>query len=152
MHRWLRQPSLFDEAVDVDTSEGGGQHEHVVPQRCQGYYTFASVRDEEERVLSLWRMSRSEAQRGEPTPLMTLREFVEWRVTAKPFYSWPLERYLPERLDTRLRFEHLEEDVRRLPFYMPLRDRLELLPHVNRNPRNPKSAEADLLLEFGGYA
>jgi hypothetical protein len=149
LHRWLRRPVVFDEDLDIDTSDVGGQHDHIVPEECNDYFTFSILRNEEDRVLSLWRMSRSEAQRGEAIPLLTLEEFLQWRKTAKPFYAWSGEQWLSARIDMLLSYERLPEDLNRLPFNGPLHAFLGLLPHVNRNPQNPKADEEQLLLTQG---
>jgi len=151
IHDWLKHPLLFDEERDVDTrSEGRGeQHRSKVPNECRDYFVFASIREEESRLRSLWRMSRSEAERGEDISLMSYWSFLEWRGECdKPFYERGLESYLTERIDAFVRFENLEEDVRRLPFVSPLIRRLGEIPWVNRNLKNPVSKEEELLEEF----
>lgn len=147
MHRWLTQKALFDPYVDEDWRDSGEQHAHVIPEGCKYYYSFATIRDEEDRIRSLWRHSRSEAERGEGTPLLTYAEFLDWRQTCgKRFFAAGIDEYLTERIDRFLQFEHLDKEIQELPFFSSY---LEPLPQINRNPRNPKQREEELLRLYG---
>jgi len=144
LHRWLSQPAFCESRW---TPERQDQHSVTIPAACRHYFTFASLRDELDRTVSLWRHSQSpgELARGWTHP-MDFREFVE---EFQPYASWffravPAELLAPVRLDAVVRFERLERDLVNLP---PLAAaiaaavaagrRLEPLKHLNRTRHAP---------------
>lgn len=138
MHVWLRQPTLFDARRDIDTSKTGGQHDWIVPQDAAGYYVFATTRDYDSWLNSLWRQSRNDSIDYPGEPLMDYGTFLAWRHgCGNPFYSRELSDYYPPVVDYMLQCEHLAADIMNLPFFSVFCGRLKSFPHENCNKRTP---------------
>jgi len=140
LHHWLSQPAFCDERWTPDRQD---QHSVVIPPEVQDYFTFASVRDPLDRVISLWAHSQSPASlAGGWVWPMNFEEFVlEFQPQASWFYRLSQAELLaPVRLDAVVRFERLEQDLFRLPPIVAAvgaGEVLEGVPWLNRTGRRP---------------
>lgn len=141
VHRWLKQDALFDRSKDVDTTASGHQHDYLVPEKALSYFKFATTRNYDEWLDSLWRQSRNDSIDYPDKPLLDWKEFLIWRKTCdNAFYYRELEEYFAEGVDQLVRMEHLAEDLRRLPFASPIWGHLVEVEVFNVNQRSPKGS------------
>jgi hypothetical protein len=139
VHRWLKQEALFDVSRDIDTTADGHQHDYLVPIECANYFKFATTRNYDDWLDSLWRQSRNDSIDYPDKPLLSWVEFLGWRKTCdNAFYYRELEEYFAGGMDQLIRMEHLEEDLKRLPFASPLWNYLVAIEVFNVNHRSPK--------------
>lgn len=133
LHHWLSQPAFCDHRWEPLPDS---QHSSVLPTGVEHYFKFASIRDPFDRCVSLWRHSQSRTSLAAgDAPEMTFSQFVfDWQDSASYFYRCSQRQLLGSvQLDAIVRFEHLEQDLFRLPFIAAAQN-LEPLPMKNRNP------------------
>ena len=103
----------------------GGYHNRIVPPRAKDWFTFAVSRNPYSRLVSIWRVITQGTRYRHYTPLgkCSFPLFACW-CAAEPNIGKRAGMLLPQgqwldgiRLDTILRLEDLDAEVKRLPFW-----------------------------------
>jgi len=117
LHSYLGQPAFVEPGTE---NRKGTMHVFEVPEEVRHYFTFASIRHPLDRTASLWAHSQTDISRKmQKTVTMGFEEFVlnfQFREGTLWFSTKSQTELLQNvRLDGVVRFDHLEEDLARLP-------------------------------------
>ena len=100
-------------------------HGRIIPDKAKDWFTFAVSRNPYSRLVSIWRVITQGERYRHYTPLgqCPFAKFVCWAAAEPNIDRWagmliPQHRWLKGiRLDTVLRLENLDREVKRLPFW-----------------------------------
>ena len=134
------------------------QHPTLIPLKAADYFIFASTRNPFDRAVSLWSHSQSKSSLlADSSYPMSFAQFVlEYQPQATWFYRLSQSELLaPLRVDAVVRFDHLKEDLYRLPSIaaaVRAGEVMEPLPWLNKTSHPPwQKLLAPLLADVIAY-